>query len=303
MKTYHSYWQVLFYSNWTIYLLSIQKGDFPKWTYLSIDNLQLILLNISIILMKNKRKCDGLMVPNALLLLTRPEHWPGGEQELWWILRDYCAASRHSASEWWLQLQQARSEWAIADLSIEVNQTPPAVNRQRHNIIHHHQSLHHGLAALPECQVGAGHSLPRLLIIQSCQDEERQGEMSMTSREICQLPVLGLRRLDDLLDRVRHRHHHGGNIRPPPQLLASILLWNQDSLPLLAVVARHQVDSNLVVVQLLSSLLQGLQADLQTGDPPRSAQQGGGHRPAAPAVETPELQAGSQVSQQNTTNY
>ena len=91
--------------------------------------------------MKNKRKCDGLMVLNDLLLLTRPEHWPGGEQELWWILRDYCAASRHSASEWWLQLQQARSEWAIADLSIEVNQTPPAVNRQRDNIIHHHQSL------------------------------------------------------------------------------------------------------------------------------------------------------------------
>ena len=38
------------------------------------------------------------------------------------------------------------------------------------------------------------------------------------------LLVLGLCRLDDLLDRVRHRHRHGGNIRPPPQFLASILL-------------------------------------------------------------------------------
>ena len=50
-------------------------------------------------------------------------------------------------------------------------------------------------------------------------------------------------------------------------------------------------------------VLQGLHADLQAGDPPRSAQQGGGHRPAAPAVERPELQAGSQVSQRETRNF
>ena len=54
----------------------------------------------------------------------------------------------------------------------------------------------------------------------------------------------------------------------------------------------------LVLFTFYHHLLQGLQADLQTGDPPRPAQQGGGHRPAAPTVERPELQTGSQVSHQ-----